>query len=156
MSGNNLADKHDVPMMVQLVKAMNWAHQSMQDEIDKSGIEPFNVNQGIILSNILLGINRPSDLARELSVSRQAVSIILKGLEKRKIIELVSDPSHKLAKVVRILPEAESDGKLKIIHEARLATELRLKRRIGNAKYKNLLEALNEDWGPASKVETKK
>ena len=142
------SDDLDTPLMVQLVKAMNWAHQNLQMEIEKSGAAPFNINQGIVLSNILLGINRPSDLAREMEISRQAVSIILKQLEGRGIIELIADPQHKLAKIVRMLPNDENEGILDVIHHARNVTEARLKKRIGAVKFKTLRAALGSSWGP--------
>ncbi len=142
------SDDLDTPLMVKLVKAMNWAHQNLQMEIEKSGAAPFTINQGIVLSNILLGINRPSDLAREMEISRQAVSIILKQLEERGIIELIADPQHKLAKIARMLPNVENEGILDVIHQARNATEARLRKRIGTGKFKNLQVALGSNWGP--------
>lgn len=137
--------KREMPMMVELVKAMNWAHQNMQHEIAKSGMEPFSINQGIVLSYIQLGTRRPSDMARSMNISRQAVSVILKQLEKRNIIELIDDPDHKLAKIAVMTKDPKI---IETISKARKTTEARLQQRIGARNFDRLKLALGESWGP--------
>lgn len=139
------SEKVHSPMIVELVKAMKWAHQNMQYEIEKNGLAPFNLNQGIVLANIQMGINRPSALAREMNVSRQAISVILKELEERGIVEIVDDPSHKLAKIVKITDNPDILSTIKL---ARDKTEERLRKRIGEDNFQNLQSALNLKWGP--------
>ncbi len=143
MSKDNNEETY-APLVVQLVKAMNWAHRNMQHEIEKFDLAPFNLNQGIVLASIQSGINRPSALAREMNVSRQAISVILRELEERGIVEVVADPSHKLAKIVRIVDNPDILGNIRL---ARAQTEERLIKRIGEDNYRNLQIALEKDWG---------
>lgn len=135
----------EIPMMVELVKAMNWAHQNMQSEIAKSGMEAFSINQGIVLSHIQLDTRRPSELARTMNISRQAVSVILKQLEDRNIIRLIDDPDHKLAKIVVMTEDTEI---MEILTKARKTTENRLQDRIGSKNFDKLKSALALSWGP--------
>ncbi len=145
MSDAGNAENWNIPMLVELVKAMNWAHQNMQYEIAKSGMDPFSINQGIVLSNIQLGIKRPSDLARAMNISRQAVSIILKQLEERDIINLVDDPDHKLAKIAVM---TDDPAIIETLTNARKNTEQRLRKRIGEENYGKLKASLEVSWGP--------
>ncbi len=132
-------------MLVELVKAMNWAHQNMQHEISKAGMDAVSINQGIVLSYIQLGIKRPSELARAMNISRQAVSVILKQLEEREIVHMVDDPDHKLAKIAVMTDDPEI---IETLTSARKTTEQRLRTRIGSENYGKLKEALEATWGP--------
>ncbi len=150
MTATQNDDKWEMPMMVELVKAMNWAHQNMQSEIAKCGMETFSINQGIVLSHIQLGTKRPSELARVMNISRQAVSIILKQLVDRNIIHLIDDPDHKLAKIAVMTENSEI---IEMLTKARKTTENRLKTRIGSQNFDKLKSALALSWGPVGEQE---
>ena len=138
----------DTPLLAQLVKAMNWVHHSMQSEIEETGFGPYNISQAIVLCNIILGINRPSGIAREMGLSRQAVSLILKELESQGVIELVADPDHKLAKIARIHFDENESGLQSVTGNAVMAVDEKLRARIGKTKLDGLKKALDTDWGP--------
>lgn len=138
----------ETPLLAQLVKAMNWVHHSMQLQIQGSGFGPYNTSQAIVLCNIILGINRPSGIAREMGLSRQAVSQILKELESQGVIELADDPAHKLAKIARIRYDERKDGLGSVTRGAVRAVDEKLNQRIGKANMQSLKKALDADWGP--------
>ena len=138
----------DTPLLAHLVKAMNWVHHSMQQEVKGSGFGPYNTSQAIVLCNIILGINRPSGIAREMGLSRQAVSQIMKELESQGVIELTDDPDHKLAKIARIRHDEKKDGLSWVTSNAVSAVDMKLRQRIGKARFQALKKALDTDWGP--------
>jgi DNA-binding MarR family transcriptional regulator len=140
----------DTPLLAQLVKAMNWVHHSMQNEIEGSGFGPYNISQAIVLCNIILGINRPSGIAREMGLSRQAVSLILKELEAEGVIELADDPHHKLAKVARIKIDDRTHGLQAVTGSAVAAVDDRLRAQIGKKKLEGMKAALDVNWGPVT------
>ena len=128
--------------------AMNWVHHSMQAEVANDGVGPYNVGQAIVLCNVILGITRPSDIAREMGLSRQAVSLIIKQLEAMSVVEKIADPEHKLAKIVRIKTTKGKKGTHAVTQKAIRAVDDRLAERIGKRKFINLKAALDADWGP--------
>jgi DNA-binding MarR family transcriptional regulator len=133
------------PLLLELVQALGWVHGNLNHELVKAGYPPIKLNQGVLICNILLGINRPSALAKKLGVSRQAVSIMIKELESQEIVETRDDPNHKLAKIVQInVKNKKFDA---AIVKAFNKTETLLGKRIGKAKVNNLKAALNADWG---------
>lgn len=138
----------DTPLLAQLVKAMNWVHHSMQAEIEETGFGPYNISQSIVLCNIILGIDRPSGIAREMGLSRQAVSLILKELESQGAIELVRDPRHKLAKIARIKLDDNESSLQSVAGNAVSAVDEKLRARIGKTRLDGLKGALDTDWGP--------
>lgn len=138
----------ETPLLAQLVKAMNWVHHCMQAEIAETGFGPYNISQAIVLCNIILGIDRPSGIAREMGLSRQAVSLILKELESQGVIELVDDPAHKLAKIVRIRYDERDGGLQSVTGNAVSAVDEKLRQRIGSKKLEGLKKALATNWGP--------
>lgn len=147
-AGKARSTSAETPLLAQLVKAMNWVHHSMQAEVVGDGVGPFNMGQAIVLCNINLGITRPSDIAREMGLSRQAISQIIKQLEAKGAVEKRDDPDHKLAKIVCIKKTSGTKGIQAITQRAISTVDDRLATRIGNQKLLNLKVALEDDWGP--------
>jgi len=47
---------------------------------------------GLLIATVTLGHNRPSDLARQLGRSRQAVLAMIREMKTKGIVDVVSDP----------------------------------------------------------------
>ena len=91
------------------------------------------------------GVDRPSDLAAKLRVSKQATQQALKELQAKGIIELVPDPDNGRQKLVlftehgRTLQKVAKHGLYKL--------EAELSKRVGVKSMLQLREALDADWG---------
>ena len=135
----------DQPLLLELVRALGWVQDNLNHELVKAGYPQIKLNQGVLICNVLLGIHRPSELAKKLGISRQAVSVMIKELESLGIVETRDDPNHKLARIVQINVKNE---KLDVaIGKAFEKTERLLEKRIGKTKLNNLKAALEADWG---------
>ncbi len=143
--------KSETPLLANLVKAMNWVHHSMQAEVVADDVGPYNISQAIVMCNIILGITRPSEIAREMGLSRQAVSQIINQLEGNGVLESIPDPDHRLAKIVGIKSTSGQKGARAVTQRAIKTVDEKLADRIGKRKLMQLKSALGADWGPVER-----
>lgn len=95
------------------------------------------------------GIDRPSDLAEKLRVSKQATQQALKELQvkakAKAIVELQPDPNNGRQKRVVFTTYGRDLGN--IAKRGVFELEAELSRRIGANAVLNMRKALNVDWG---------
>ncbi len=65
-------------LIVPLLQAFYWFDDGLQAHLQARGWAHVTRPQSMVMVNIVTGIRRPSDIARNLGVSRQAVSAYLK------------------------------------------------------------------------------
>jgi DNA-binding MarR family transcriptional regulator len=85
---------------------------------------------------------RPSQLADELQISRQAVNDLLRDLETRGYIRREVDPADRRSRSIRLT--AAGTELEQAIHRAAREAEFELGRRLGPAKFRALRQALVE------------
>lgn len=129
-----------------LAYALFWMDESLQASLEAAGWERMNRTRSMIMLSITVGINRPAQLARNLGVSRQAIHQLLQGMKQEGLLELVSDPNDRRAKIVQF--SSGSDGIREAAEAAIFAIEKELAGRIGKQAFANLKKALALDWGP--------
>ena len=86
--------------MVDLLSAVYWFDEALQAGLAASGWSQVTRIQSMALANIASGTHRATQLARNLGVSRQAVSQTLAEMEARGLIRTTLDPEDKRALVV--------------------------------------------------------
>ena len=128
-----------------LVHAVNWVDESLQNKIEKAGWERMPRTKSMILTNVSDGITRSVDLAKVLGISRQAIHQTLSEMVHDNLLEMKPDPEDGRAKIVEISPKAQDirDAAIK----ANRAIEKELAKRIGKGNVANLIKALHKDWG---------
>ncbi|MEQ8858948.1 MAG: MarR family winged helix-turn-helix transcriptional regulator [Pseudomonadales bacterium] len=133
-------------IMAGLTRALDWFDNSLQNVVASLGYEPFHRTQSMIIMHIALGIDTPSDIAREMSLTRQNVHHMAKVLIEKGVIESLPDPRDPRRSVYRLSEQASE------LRTSALAamTELEnvLEQRIGATRVKALREALSAEWGP--------
>jgi DNA-binding MarR family transcriptional regulator len=133
-------------IMAGLTKALDWFDNSLQNVVASRGFQPFHRTQSMIIMHIALGIDTPSDIAREMGLTRQNVHHMAKGLIASGVIDSMPDPRDSRRSLYRLSADA---GELR---STALATMMQLEKvleaRIGADKVARLREALNVDWGP--------
>lgn len=131
--------------MAGLTRALDWFDNSLQNVVASMGYEPFHRTQSMIIMHIALGIDTPSDIAREMSLTRQNVHHMAKVLIEKGVIESQPDPRDPRRNVYRLSDRASD------LRRAALATMTELERvleqRIGRRRVTALREALAADWG---------
>ena len=135
-------------LMMDLMRAFYWFDEGLQSALKARGWQSMSRSQSITLANIALGIRRPADIARNLGISRQAVSNMLQDMVREGLITIEPDPSDRRASVVNF---SESSSRLRAdALEILGQLEATVAKRIGAGPMKSLRESLGKDWGAAS------
>ena len=132
-------------VMLDLLSGFYWFDEGLQNFMLARGWPEVSRPQSMVMANIIMGNAYPSEIARKLGVSRQAVHVTLKSMIDKDMIALVDDPTNRRVKIVKLTPTGEDMRK-----DAKEAMDLimdRLVTRIGRSAFKNMTSALSADWG---------
>jgi DNA-binding MarR family transcriptional regulator len=132
-------------LIVPLLQGFEWFDESLQLSLRESGWPNLSRPESMVMLHVQLEINRPSDIARSLRLTRQAVHSTIAGLVERGIFELVEDPNDRRIKIVQLteMGAAMRQDARKIVL---LLSEI-LGRRIGGKHVRALEAAFAQDWG---------
>lgn len=147
----NYSSRHPTHLLQLLLKSRDWLESGLSAGLKASGWQGVPVSQALLLSLVGGGERRPSEIARRLGVSRQAVHQTLAEMEAAKWLALEPDPFDKRAKCVAL---TESGTQL-LAAVASVFTQIEgtLERRLGSSMWHGMLGALEADWGPAPKAD---
>jgi len=133
-------------LMRGLLHCYYWIDEGLQASLASLGMPNLPRTKSMIMVNISDGITRPSDLARNIGISRQAIQQTLVEMERDGLVTLMPDPSDGRAKIVKFSRRGAGIGKA--AYDALAAIEAELASRIGADSVKKLRQALFADWGP--------
>lgn len=142
----------DESIFAGLMNAVNWFDEAFQNSLEAAGYARTTRVESFVIVNIAAGRQRPADIARNLGVSRQAISQILKAFTQRGWIETLPDPNHGKAQIVTFsaafAERAELCGHIinGIVRE--------LEQRIGGAAVNALKLSMTADWGTPPQITT--
>jgi DNA-binding MarR family transcriptional regulator len=134
-------------LIVPMLQGFIWFDEGLQNYLRQQGWPAVTRAQSMVMVTVVLGVTRPSEIARILGISRQAVHATINGMVEIGLLELADDPDDRRSKVVVISEQGQ-----KMREHARRASVLmsdELARRIGVQKLVVLREALAADWGPS-------
>lgn len=141
-------------LIVPLLQAFCWFDDGLQAHLQAKGWGQVTRPQSMVMVNFVTGVLRPSDIARNLGISRQAIHSTIAQMVDMGMLELKDDPADGRSKVIAITPKGvamRADA-----NEAVQALTAELGRRIGKAHVAALAAALSCDWGmpptPAAKT----
>jgi DNA-binding MarR family transcriptional regulator len=135
-----------------LLKDFYWVELGIRSYLRSRGNPELTRSEGIIIANITLGYDRPSEIARQLGVSRQAVHQQLRNMQDKGIVTLEPDSDDRRGKTVRITDLARRMNEDGIVAMSILWNEL--ERRLGRAELRHAARVLTADWGPPLSFDT--
>ncbi len=132
-------------LIIPLLQAFFWFDDGLQSYLQSRGWSQVTRPQSMVMANVVIGVHSPSDIARNLGISRQAVHTTINQMVEMGMLELRDDHNDRRAKIVAL-----SETGVRMRHDAdavmvELANELR--RRIGGRNVDNLIKAFSADWG---------
>src|SRR3546814_20229596 len=77
-----------------------WLDEGLQARLHDRGWPDISRPQSMVMTNIVSGIVRPSDIARNLGVSRQAIHNTINQMVKLGMVELAPDPADQRHMIV--------------------------------------------------------
>ena len=137
-------------LMLDVMRAFYWFDEGLQSALRARGWDAVSRSQSMAFANIALGVRRPIDLARNLGITRQAVSKMLQEMVDREWIVIEPDPTDKRASIVVFSDKSQQlrTDALEIL--GRIDQELG--DRIGRKALESLRATLARDWGPPPEI----
>ncbi|MCC7274519.1 MAG: winged helix-turn-helix transcriptional regulator [Alphaproteobacteria bacterium] len=132
-------------LIVPLLQAFCWFDDGLQAFLQKRGWAHVTRPQSMVMVNVLTGVRRPSEIARNVGVSRQAMHTTIGQMIEMGMLEMRDDPADKRSKIVALSAKGHTMRK-----DADMAVEAltgELIRRIGKENVANLSKAFAADWG---------
>lgn len=132
-------------LIIALFQRFCWLDEGLQARLHQRGWPDVNRPQSMVMTNIVSGIVRPSDIARNLGISRQAIHRTLSQMVDLGIVTMEPDPDDRRHMVVSL---TETGKRMR--HDAQQAMEALSKQiagALGQDRFENLLAALEADWG---------
>ena len=132
-------------LIIALFQRFCWLDEGLQARLHDLGWPDVSRPQSMVMTNVVSGIVRPSDIARNLGVSRQAIHNTIGQLVKLGIVELDVDPADRRHMVVTL-----TDLGARMRRDAQHAMDAigdQLADKLGHERFNALLETLEADWG---------
>jgi len=142
---SQMADAQPSYLLVPLLRAFIWFDEGLQTYLRSKGWNAVTRPQSMVMATVAMGCVKPSEIARTLGISRQAIHLTINQMIEMDLLELVIDPQDRRAKIVSISKSGQ-----KRRQDARAAMEYltaELERRIGKQNVLNLAKSLNAEWG---------
>lgn len=135
------------PLLLSLLQAFYWCDESLQNYLRSRGWPEVTRPQSMVMANIVLGVNRPSDIARNMGISRQAIHATINQMVEVGIVALSSDPSNRRVKIVT--PTKLGETMRVDAQQAMVIQAEELAARLGEDEFRQLTRILGLAWGPA-------
>lgn len=132
-------------LLLPLLRGFYWFDEGLQAYLEHKGWHGVSRPQSMVMANVVMGVTRPSDIARNLGVSRQAIHVTLGQMAEKGILELHDDPDDRRLKVVAISEMGQAMRR--DAQEAMAVLTETLKSRIGAKAVECLMTAFAADWG---------
>lgn len=132
-------------LIIALFQRFCWLDEGLQARLHDHGWPDVNRPQSMVMTNIVSGIVRPSDIARNLGVSRQAIHSTINQMVGLGIVQLEVDPAdrrHMVVSLTDLGAQMRKDAQRSMD-----ALTAQIAGRLGQDKFDALLAALEADWG---------
>lgn len=139
-------------LMILLFERFCWMDEELQRHFREGGWPPVSRAQSMIMINIISGTRRPSDIARRLGISRQAIHTTIGQMVDKGIVRLEDDPDDRRHKLLAL-----TDFGMRMRQDAQEATRGMLKEiaaRIGEDRLEAVYDGLSADWSGRGKPST--
>ena len=90
------ADEDIKHLILSLLQGFYWFDEGLQNYLRSKGWPAVTRPQSMVMANVVLGFRRPSDIARNMDVSRQAIHATTNQMVKLGMLALVDDPNGPL------------------------------------------------------------
>lgn len=125
--------------------AFRWFEEGLFFQLDEAGWQGIRIPHSAVFGHLDVEGTREAELARRIGVTRQSVHQTVLELKSMGLVDLVTDPSNRSAKLVVITPRGRDHVHVALKVFADLETELA--QRIGTAQARELRRILELDWG---------
>ena len=132
-------------LIIALFQRFCWLDEGLQARLRDRGWPGVSRPQSMVMTNIVSGIVRPSDIARNLGISRQAIHSTINQMVALGVVALEPDPDDRRRMIVSL---TEAGARMR--QDAQRAMDAmsdQLAERLGHERFTELLTILEADWG---------
>ena len=132
-------------LIIALFQRFCWLDEGLQARLHDHGWPDVSRPQSMVMTNVVSGIVRPSDIARNIGVSRQAIHSTIGQMVKLGIVQLEPDPAdrrHMIVSLTDLGAQLRKDAQRSMD-----ALTAQIAAKLGQDKFDDLLAALEADWG---------
>ncbi len=133
-------------LIIPLLQGFSWFDDGLQAYLEAKGWPHATRPQSMVMVHVVRGITRPSDIARNLGVSRQAIHMTITRMVELGLLDLEDDPDDGRSK--RVVIAANGQKMRMVAQEAMRVLSGVLEARIGTEAVAALHDAFAADWGP--------
>ncbi|MGH3136747.1 MAG: MarR family winged helix-turn-helix transcriptional regulator [Gaiellaceae bacterium] len=138
------------PLIDLLLRGFRWFEDGLLSQLDEAGWPEVTRAHSLVFAHLDQAGTRPSELAKRIGISRQAVNQTLGELVELGLVEIVPDPASRRSKLVVLTPAGKTT--VGSAHAVFLELEDALGDRIGRTNVTELRRVLEADWGtPATR-----
>lgn len=132
-------------LFIALLQRFCWLDDGLQARLSAKGWPDVSRPQSMVMMNIVGGIVRPSDIARNMGISRQAVHNTINQMVKMDMVKLSPDPDDRRHMLVSLT----ATGELMRKDAQRSMDDLgeQLLQNLGADRFNLLVDILQGDWG---------
>jgi len=130
-----------------LLHAFYWVDDGLQSYMREHAGFSLPRAQSMLMVCIGDGIERQSEMAKHLRVSKQAVRQAVKELVAKNLVYIEQDPAHGRRKLVKFTEQGRAMRE--VARQGVMALEEDLAERIGGDRVGLLHDILQADWGPS-------
>lgn len=134
-------------LLLTILQGYYWLEDGVRNYVQAQNHPSITRSEGLVMAHVILGNQRPADMARGLGISRQAVHTTIRQMEKKGIVEMNEDPSNRRLRLVQLTETGQQ-----MRNDGMKAMEMilaELGQRIGKRKVAQLSDILATDWGPS-------
>lgn len=132
-------------LIIALFQRFCWLDEGLQVRLRDQGWPGVSRPQSMVMTNIVSGVVRPSDIARNLGISRQAIHTTINQMVAFGVVELAPDPDDRRHTIVSLTEKGK-----RMRQDAQRAMDTladQLAERLGQERFDALLATLEADWG---------
>lgn len=137
------------PLLLALLEKVYWLDDALQDRFVSLGIPRATRSEIFIVLNVASGTTSAADIARNLGVSRQAISVKLIELQRRGVVTIEEDPRDRRSKTVRFSDVFQANANICV--EFMSEIEASLEAAFGKKPVSNFRDVLFADWSEICK-----
>ena len=132
-------------LIIPLLQGFEWFDEGLQTSLRARGWPVLTRPESMVMVHVVLQMTRPSEIARSLGLTRQAVHYTIANIVKKGLFELQPDPGDGRGSVISLTPVGRA-----MRRDARHIVNLmrqELSRRISEKEVAALFRAISAQWG---------
>lgn len=137
-------------LIIPLLQGFEWFDEGLQRSLSARGWPTLTRPESMIMIHVIQEMVRPSEIARSLGLTRQAVHRTIGQICEKGLFELHPDPNDGRGSIITLTRQGEAmrrDAQYIVgsIHQV-------LERRLGSKAFRELINLLESDWGPVAEI----